>query len=72
MFPSIQKFQQITLSRQAQFPRSNVTESPEVPGGGGGGGGDYPSPKPTLTLASHVGQNVGLGGGLGGQVRRSI
>ena len=68
MFPSIQKFQQITLSRQAQFPRSNVTESPEVPGGGG----DYPSPKPTLTLASHVGQNVGLGGGLGGQVRRSI
>ena len=67
MFPSIQKFQQITLSRQAQFPRSNVTESPEVPGGG-----DYPSPKPTLTLASHVGQNVGLGGGLGGQVRRSV
>lgn len=66
MFPSIQKFQQITLSRQAQFPRSNVTESPEVPGG------DYPSPKPTLTLASHVGQNVGLGGGLGGQVRRSV
>ena len=37
MFPSIQKFQQITLYRQAQFPRSNVTESPEVPGGGGGG-----------------------------------
>ena len=66
MFPSIQKFQQITLSRQAQFPRSNVTESPEVQGG------DYPSPKPTLTLASHVGQNVGLGGGLGGQVRRSV
>ena len=54
MFPSIQKFQQITLSRQAQFPRSSVTESPEVPGWG-----DYPSPKPTLTLASHVGENVG-------------
>lgn len=67
MFPSIQKFQQITLSRQAQFPGSNVTESPEVLGWG-----DYPSPKPTLTLASHVGQNVGLGGGLGGQVRRSV
>ena len=66
MFPSIQKFQQITLSRQAQFPRSNVTESLKSRGG------DYPSPKPTLTLASHVGQNVGLGGGVGGQVRRSV
>ena len=36
MLPSVQKFQQTTLSRQAQFPRSNVTESPVVPGGGGG------------------------------------
>ena len=35
MLPSVQKFQQTTLSRQAQFPRSNVTESPVVPGGGG-------------------------------------
>ena len=35
MLPSLQKFQQTTLSRQAQFPRSNVTESPVVPRGGG-------------------------------------
>ena len=35
MLPSVQKFQQTTLSRQAQFPRFNVTESPVVPGGGG-------------------------------------
>ena len=27
----------------------------------------YSSPKPTLTLTSHLGQNVGLGEGLGGQ-----
>ena len=26
-----------------------------------------PSPKPTLTLSSHLGQIVGLGGGIGGQ-----
>ena len=32
----------------------------------------YLSPKPTLTLTSHLGQNVGLGGGVGGQVRRSV
>ena len=25
----------------------------------------YPSPKPTLSLSSHLGQNVGLGGGGG-------
>ena len=34
MLPSVPKFQQVTLPRQAQFPRSNVTESPVVPGGG--------------------------------------
>ena len=27
----------------------------------------YPSPKPTLTLTSHFGQNAGSGGGVGGQ-----
>ena len=27
----------------------------------------YPSPKPTLTITSHLGQNVGLGGGVGWQ-----
>ena len=37
MLPSVQKFQQVTLPRQAQFPRSNVIESPVVPGGGGEG-----------------------------------
>ena len=26
----------------------------------------YPSPKPTLSLTSHLRQNVGLGGGGGG------
>ena len=33
MLPSDQKFQQITSSRQAQFPRSNLAESPVVLGG---------------------------------------
>ena len=42
MLPSDQKFQQITSSRQAQFPRSNLTESPLVPGGWGRGGGVLP------------------------------
>ena len=36
----------------------------------------YPSPKPTLTLTSQLGQNVGLGevglGGLGGQFPRNV
>ena len=28
----------------------------------------YPSPKPSLSLTSHLGQNVGLGEGVGGQL----
>ena len=32
----------------------------------------YPSPKPTLTLTSHLGQNVGLGVGVGGQFPRNF
>ena len=34
---------------------------------------DYPSPKPTLTLTCHLGQNVDLGdGGVGGQLHRNV
>ena len=32
----------------------------------------YPSPKPTLSLTSHLRQNVGLGGGGGGGVGRQF
>ena len=34
----------------------------------------YPSPKPTLTLSSYLGQNVGLGGGggVGGKFHRNV
>ena len=32
----------------------------------------YPSPKLTLTLTSHLGQNVGLVEGLGGQFPRNL
>ena len=31
-----------------------------------------PSLKPTLTLISHLGQNVGLGGGVGWQLPRNV
>ena len=34
---------------------------------------DYSSPKPTLTLTFHLGQNVDLGdGGVGGQLPRNV
>ena len=32
----------------------------------------YPSPKPTLPLTSHLEQNVGLRGGVGGQFPRNV
>ena len=31
----------------------------------------YPSPKPTVTLTSHLGQNIGRGVGVGGQFLRN-
>ena len=32
----------------------------------------YPSLKPPLTHTSHSGQNIGLGGGVGGQLSRNV
>ena len=32
----------------------------------------YPSLKPPLTPTSHSGQNIGLGGGVGGQLPRNV
>ena len=53
----------ITASRQTNM--ASLYVSKKLP--------TYPSPKPTLTLTSHFGQNVGREeGGVGGQFPRNV
>ena len=65
---SVSSILSITSSGDCSRPKNQDTTALHV----SGKLPTYPSLKPPLTHTSHSGQNIGLGGGVGGQLSRNV